>query len=188
MKTMLKIKNVLMCLIVSLLVGSCAKKNDDKDITAKIFYPEKNIYENTFGSVYPMFDNLLYQRSDSSGATLKLKVGGLTSYYFDANIPKGQSVKVIIRNKSDFFARTLSYGYCDPWQFNRPGKIGWSMYPVIGDYDFDLRTTTLIANGPVKATVGCYFTGGCFGGVGRADIEIYENDAQEPTRIVKVTW
>jgi hypothetical protein len=190
MKTMLKIKNVLMCLMVGLLLSTCAKKTEDKDVTAKIFYPEKDIYNNIFGFTNADRDNLLYNRADSSNTPLKLKTVR-SIYTFTASIPGGQSLKVIIRNKSDFLRSSnpaVLLGSPLPWTVYRP-TVGWLLYPPqTDDYDRNLNITTLQATGPVKATADFSVALGYNGGVGRADIEIYENDAQEPTRIVKVTW
>ena len=87
------------------------------------------------------------------------------NYSFCADLPDESSLKITILHDGG------NYGY---WLGT---EVGWS----VGTYDG--ATQTFTAHGPVYCDLEMTFYDS-----GEADIEVYENGSEEPTRVKSISW
>lgn len=121
--------------------------------------------------IYP--DNGLYGKNilkiDALDISSSPDGNNTFDYSMRAELPDGSSLKVIMN-------KTMS----DPlWGYNSSSRIGWS----IDESNEYSGSGQLVAYGPVTCDLRIFFFE-----MGSIEIRIYENEAEEPTRIKNIAW
>ncbi|MBN2524470.1 MAG: hypothetical protein JXB24_14445 [Bacteroidales bacterium] len=130
----------------------------EKDNT-DILYPEEGIYG----------ENIL---QDDSVEIKHSEPNSLWYYYsVRAELPEGTSLKVVMTHTGNPNAS---------WSYLSSTRIGWS---IEGMHETYPRSQQFVAYGPVACDLRIEFLN-----TGSAEITIYENKAETPTRTKSIAW